>query len=147
MNTSRIYLSVLSLLFTGCVRSPHPSLSPPAESTTSQQMNSSEILILDEPDLVSCLSDSGAVVLVRIETASVRHAGTRGEQTDFEASVKQIIKGSLDIGASTTFTRYTNGGKTLLEEGKSYIITLTQSTRFSPRFALGAFVPVASGKE
>lgn len=121
-----------------CASSSGSSESTPASATDNMETPSIETIARSE--VKACLDEGGHVALVSVTKATVIRPGTRGEQTNIEVTIEEVIYGTLTETAQ--LTRYTSGGDLVLQEGHRYMVALTPVPRFMPRLLLGGFVEV-----
>lgn len=101
--------------------------------------------MLSDEALRACREHGEAIALVRVTKAAIESPGTRGEMAVLELAVERAVCG--EAPAAVEAWRYTSRGDTLLRQGRKYVVTLSRGGIGPVEFGLGAFVPVAEGRE
>lgn len=117
---------------------------PTAEQPGATAMTEKETLIADVL-LSRCIESKGAVVLVQVDRVEIKAKGTRSESAWFKATVNQTVYGAPE--PRIEFWCTTSKGKTVLTEGRTYIVAVSGSGENWVPGTMMDYVPVRPGKE
>lgn len=123
-------LTLTSLLLT--VSMPEQAFS---QSKTKVEYNN--MITIDKKLLQKAAKENAYIGIIVVTSTEIAFPGTRGEMAYIKVQVQDQLHGPNNVPIGTAF--YTSEGKTLLEEGKKYLVVLRDVAHVRPYLGMEAY--------